>query len=259
MKKLIAIVLASLMIFALCSCVTAKTTEKAPENKTSAPADKTTAPATTPAEETKVMTYAEYAAAALDTKVTVETYVQAKQSWWNDKATIYTQDEDGGYFLYEMPCTEEQYATLVPGQKIRVTGYKSEWSGEVEITDASFELLEGNFVATPTDVTDKLGTEELATYMNRLVSFKGMTVEDYGDGNAFAYKDPEGKTDDLYFKVSLDGQTYGFCVEFYLCGKDTDVYKAVEGLKIGDKIDLEGFLYWYNGANPHITSVKPAE
>jgi hypothetical protein len=37
------------------------------------------------------------------------------------------------------------------------------------------------------------------------------------------------------------------------------VYKAVKGLRVGDKIDLEGFLYWYNGANPHITSVRPAQ
>ena len=37
---------------------------------------------------------------------------------------------------------------------------------------------------------------------------------------------------------------------------DTDVYKAVKNLKVGDTIDLEGFLYWYNGVNPHITSVK---
>ena len=49
-----------------------------------------------------VMTYAEYAAAELDTKVVIETYVQAKQSWWEDKATVYTQDKDGAYFLYKM-------------------------------------------------------------------------------------------------------------------------------------------------------------
>ena len=28
-----------------------------------------------------------------------------------------------------------------------------------------------------------------------------------------------------------------------------------ENLKIGDKVDMEGFLYWYEGVNPHITSV----
>ena len=47
-------------------------------------------------------------------------------------------------------------------------------------------------------------------------------------------------------------------MEFYLCGQDTDVYKAVEALQVGDVIDLEGFLYWYEGANPHIISVTPA-
>ena len=49
-----------------------------------------------------VMTYAEYVAADLDTEVVVETYVQAKQSWWEDKATVYTQDQDGAYFVYNL-------------------------------------------------------------------------------------------------------------------------------------------------------------
>jgi hypothetical protein len=66
------------------------------------------------------------------------------------------------------------------------------------------------------------------------------------------------KTDDLYFKVSKNGETYEFCVEFYLCGNDTDVYKAVEALKVGDVVDLEGFLYWYEGANLHTTAVTAA-
>ena len=39
------------------------------------------------------------------------------------------------------------------------------------------------------------------------------------------------------------------------CDSSTDVYKAVKELKIGDTIDMEGFLYWYEGVNPHITSV----
>ena len=140
-------------------------------------------------------------------------------------------------------------------------GFKSAWSGEVEITDATFEILEADpFIAEPEDVTAKLGTEELIDDQNKLVAFKGMTVEAYDEtGAAFAYKNAENKTDDLYFKVSKDGKTYDFCVEFYLCGQDTEVYKAVEALQVGDVIDLEGFLYWYNGANPHITSVKAAE
>ena len=34
------------------------------------------------------------------------------------------------------------------------------------------------------------------------------------------------------------------------------VLVKVEGLNVGDVVDLEGFLYWYNGANPHITKVE---
>lgn len=209
-----------------------------------------------------VMTYAEYAAADLETEVTVETYVQAKQSWWDNTATVYTQDKDGGYFLYNMACSEEDYEKLTPGTKIKVTGYKSEWSGEVEITDATFEIEEGNYVAAAEDVTSLLGTDDLINHQNKFVSFKGMTVEAAGqdaDGNdvAFLYSwDGSGQDgDDLYFNVSLNGTTYTFTVESYLCDNTTEVYNAVKSLNIGDTVDMEGFLYWYEGVNPHITSV----
>lgn len=212
-----------------------------------------------------VMTYEEYVAAELDTEVVVEAYVQAKQSWWEDKATLYTQDQDGAYFIYEMACSEEDYEKLTPGTKIKVTGYKAEWSGEVEIIDATFEIVEGNYVAEAMDVTPYLGQDDLVDYQNRYVSFKGMTVEaagqdDEGNDVAFLYKwDGSGQEgDDLYFNVSLDGATYTFTVESYLCDSSTDVYKAVKELQIGDTIDMEGFLYWYEGANPHITAVQAA-
>ena len=137
---------------------------------------------------------------------------------------------------------------------------------EVEIVDATFEIEDGNFVAEAEDVTSLLGTDELIKHQNEFVSFKGMTVEAAGqdaDGNdvAFLYSwDGSGQDgDDLYFNVSLDGNTYTFTVESYLCDNTTDVYNAVKALNIGDKIDMEGFLYWYEGVNPHITSVTAAK
>ena len=209
-----------------------------------------------------VMTYAEYEAAALDSEVVIEAYVQAKQSWWDNTATVYAQDGEGAYFIYGMACTEEDYAKLTTGTKIKVTGYKAEWSGEVEIVDATFEIVDGNYVAKAEDVTALLGTDELINKQNMFVAFKGMTVEAAGqdaDGNdvAYLYKwDGSGQDgDDLYFNVSYNGQTYTFTVESYLCDNTTDVYAAVKGLNIGDTIDMEGFLYWYEGVNPHITSV----
>lgn len=205
-----------------------------------------------------VMTHAEYMAAALESEVVIEAYVQAKQSWWDNTATVYLQDKDGAYFVYGMACTEEDYAKIPTGTKIKVTGYKAEWSGEVEIIDATFEIMEGNYVAEAKDVTSLLGTDELAKHQNEFVAFKGLTVEAANDnGDAFLYNwDGSGQDgNDLYFNVSYNGQTYSFTVESYLCDNTTDVYAAVKNLKVGDVIDCEGFLYWYEGANPHITNV----
>jgi len=211
------------------------------------------------AEEDKLFTHDEFMAAEIDTEVRVLTTVQATQSWWDGKITVYAQGPDGAYFIYNMACSEEDAAKLVPGTNILVHGFKGEWSGEIEILDATFEFATA-YIPEAEDVTALLGTDELINHQNEFVAFKGMTVEAYDEtGAAFAYKNAENKTDDLYFKVSKDGQVYDFCVEFYLCGQDTDVYKAVEALNVGDVIDMEGFLYWYNGANPHITKVTPAQ
>ena len=209
-----------------------------------------------------VMTYAEYAAAELDTQVVVETYVQGKQSWWEDKATLYTQDKDGGYFIYNCACSQADYDKLVPGQKIKVTGYKSEWSGEIEIVDATLEIEDGNYIAEPFNATNYLASDNLINHQNKKVAFKGLTVvASDDDGCAFLYKwDGSGQEgDDLYFKVSRDDVVYTFTVESYLCDKDSDVYKAVQALNVGDKIDVEGFLYWYEGVQPHVTAVTPAK
>lgn len=264
MKKITSFLLASALMLSLASC--GGTQEAQPTNSdtagTSAAASQ---PASSEAVPVAVMSHAEYVAAALDTQVTVETFVQAKQSWWNGKATFYTQAEDGAYFIYEMPCTEDEYSKLVPGTKIRVTGKKAEWSGETEITDAIYEILEGQFVAEPLDVTALLATEQLADHQNELVWFTGMTVvpivDAQGNEAAFLYNDDgtgsEGS--DLYFAATADGVTLTFTVESYLCGPDTEVYQAVKSLKIGDEVDLTAFLYWYNGANPHVTELVPAE
>ena len=199
---------------------------------------------------TKAMSYDEYVAAAIDAEVVVDVYVQATQSWWDNKITVYAADEDGAYFIYEMACSEEDAAKLTAGAKIRVTGVKAEWSGEVEIVDATFEFLKGEYVATAKDLTAKLGTEDLVNYQNQLAAFNGLTVK------SVSYKNgAPGASNDIYVTVTKDGADYDFCVESYLTAPGTDVYDAFATISEGDVIDVEGFVYWYNGVNTHITKV----
>lgn len=261
MKKLLSVVMAGVTALTLTACggSSASTSTETFEATASAVTETV---ADSGEKSEGVMTHDEYIAADVDTEVVVETYVQAKQGWWEDngvgKATLYTQDQDGAYFIYDLEMSEDEYNQLTEGTKIKVTGYKSEWSGEVEIVDGTFEIEEGNFVAETLDVTDILADEtELEKHMNEKVSFTGLTVVASEGDVAYLYNyDGSGERgNDLYFNVELDGNTYTFTVRAYLTDEDSDVYKAVEALNIGDVIDCEGYLYWYEGANPHITSV----
>lgn len=224
-----------------------------------------------------VMTYAEFAAVPDDnsTKVTIEGYVQAAQSYWNG-AKLYVQDLDGAYFVYcdgkgeDVNISEEDYAKLVAntnygegwsglcdGTKVKVTGYKTAWSGEVEIGEATVEIEDGpKWVAEAIDLTDKFAdVEALLPYINQKVKFTGLTVEEAAlynwDGSGVA-----GSNSDLYITLSNGTASYSFTVESYLMYEGSDVYNAVLALQAGDTVEVEGFLYWYNAPQLHITAVK---
>ena len=256
MKKLLALLLTLALVTSFAACANSGANEPATDGTTEATGEATNEP-TTGNEEVTVMSYDEYMAAAVGAKVTIEAYVQANQSWWEKDGqgvvTVYAQDADGAYFMYEMACSEEDAAKLVPGTKIRVTGYKGEWDGEIEIVNCSFEFVEGAdpFVAEPVDVTALMGTEELQAKMNQLVTVKGMTFK------SLSYKE-DAWDKDIYVTLALGDAEYTFCVENYLTNPDTDLYKAVEALTEGDKIDVTGFLYWYQGPNTHITAIEKA-
>lgn len=245
MKRIIVLLMAVVMVLGLVSCANTNTTSKpATSEPTDVSNDVSVAWPETP------MTYQEYADAPIDAPVYVETYVQANQSWWENKITLYCQSQEGAIFVYELACSEEDAAKLTKGTKIAIKGYKADFSGEIEITDGTFTFVEGGdtFVAEPFDATSLLGTDDMIKHQNEFATFKGMTV------NKIEYKNGE-PGDDIYVTLDKDGKSYNFCVEVYLTGTDSDVYKTVGTLKAGDIVDLDCFLYWYEGMNPHVTAI----
>ena len=214
MKKLLAVLFALMMVLSLSAC---------------------TQPASEPEVEpapTAANNYQDYVDAAVDTELELIMSVQGHQSWWDDKITVYAQDDDGAYFLYE------------------AHGYKAEWSGELELADANIELLsvEGK-VYEPKDVTDVASdADKLKEFMNQKVAMKGLEVVKVD------HKDSESDPD-IYITISVNGASFDLCVENYLTGPDTEVWQTANGLEAGDVIDVEGFLYWYEGPNPHVTAI----
>ena len=182
MKKLL-LAVALVLVFALTACgkKSTPTPTPAPTTEPTVTATPTEEPTPTPADINAkgegVMTYAEYIAAADDAEVVIECYVQDHQSWWDNKISVYAADGDGAYFLYNLTCSEEDSKKLIPGTKIKVTGYRATWSGEIEVAEgATFEFEEGSYIAPVKDVTDLLGTSALINYQNLPVAFKNVIV-----------------------------------------------------------------------------------
>jgi hypothetical protein len=123
----------------------------------------------------------------------------------------------------------EQTSFIVNGVTYEVSGLRSEAAGTHAADSAAEIPVEGTAV-----VKDAEGNDVAWLYKWN------------GSGE-------EG--DDLYFNVTLGETTYSFLVESYLCDKDSDVYKAVKALTVGAKVNVEGFLYWYNAPQMHVTKV----
>ena len=262
MKKLFAILMVLAMMFSIVAC--AETTDKPNPSSSSTPSTPST-PSSNPNNPpaSTVMTHAEYMAAEADEAVKVECYVQATQSWWDNKITIYAQDKHfGGYFAYEASCTKEVADKLVPGTKVIIEGYKTFYKGMPEIASgATLTIVEdGDTYEAPASIlTDKLGTQDLVKEAGVYAAFQGLTIA------KIEYRNGE-PGDDIYVDFTLNDKTYSFCVERYLTDPETDLYKMFvdEDLKVGDVVNVYGFVYWYDadedgesgdGINTHITKI----
>ena len=129
MKKLIAAFLALCLACSMAACAGGTTSESSTASTSSTSSESSVAEESVASEEPSssdvseassegsdtaeatVLSHEEYMAAELDTEVTIQAYVQAKQSYYAEQgtATVYLQDQDGAYFAYDMACTQEEY------------------------------------------------------------------------------------------------------------------------------------------------------
>lgn len=266
--KIGAIALATAGVFALASCSTETSKSSTSEVKTSTAAvttSTTEAKTSTTAEFHSVdsegtLSYSEFVKTEDGNTVTFDAYIQGKTTWYNNAASFYLADDNGAYYVYNLPCTEEDFKTkLVEGANIKVTGYKTSWKGQVEVMgnqageEGTYEVLSGTHIYDAKKV-DTLAA--LVNYPNQLIALDNLTVTEdakYGwDGSGKA-----SAGQDIYFSVTDGTTTYSFVLEAYLTTTQfgSDIYTTVSNLKKDDKISLEGFAYTYNDPQVQVTKV----
>ena len=203
------------------------------------------------------MSYADFMKAENNDEVVIETYIQDKSKWCDGMTTLYTQNNEGGYLISNYACSEEVYNTFVEGQKIKVTGTKSQGEYKVEIVNAVIELEEGNQIFKAKDFTDLITSEDLIQYQNQKAIFTDLIVDESGIVQPYTYNWDDSGTDgdDLYFMGLKDKYLYQLIVESTLCDENSDVYQVVKSLNIGDTIDIECYLIWDDYFNPYVTSI----
>lgn len=133
----------------------------------------------------KEFTWAEYVAAAKDDTVIVKGVITAimAKSKGNSYNCLYLQDNDGGYYAYNMatdPVTDDK---LEVGMTVRVTGTRDTYNGTYEIMKATVEIVDSNKTpATAVDFTERyqkatsLKDEALTAQQGMLVTLKGVEI-----------------------------------------------------------------------------------
>ena len=254
-------VLAGALALASCNDKAATTT-----SKTGTTVVTTTATTTAPTTKTP-LSYAEYLAAANDEEVTIKAVIQDRCTWYNGAASFYLGNEEGGFYVYNMKCTEAEYEDLIPGTEIVVTGAKAEWKGEVEISfetpteNAGFEIVGTAKGLESVKAVNDIAKATLDNYKNQLVSLTAEVIKvGYSNHEDFTLSPAAGV--DVYFQVrDSKGNEATYVVEAYLettqFGSDT--YTNACNLHVGDVVSLEGFVYYYDNPQLQVTKINVKE
>ena len=195
----------------------------------------------------KEFSFADYVAAKDDDTVVCKGVITAmlSKTKGNSSNSIYFQDSDGGYYVYNL--VEDPYTELglAEGMTIRATGIRDTYSGTYEIINTTVEVLDKNInIPAPVDFTEiytnaeSLTDAALVGPQSMLVTIKGVeiTTQDAGSGYyRFKLADKES-----YIRISSSS-----CP---LVKDDQNIMIANHTEHTGYLADATGLICVYNGA-----------
>lgn len=188
----------------------------------------------------KSTSWAEYAAAEEGALVNVQGVVTAFGGSASG-VTVYFEDEDGGYYGYNLKVSDEVYAALEVGKTILASGEKDLYNGTFEVVNGTFEILDiAKKEVAPKDIT-ALFADAKDAYDPELQALQGSYV---------TIKQAE--------MDKVDGKYYYFtkgAVSMYVYASSSSVFVDATGMADlaaktvkGQTADITGVVGMYNGA-----------
>lgn len=194
----------------------------------------------------KEMTFAEYVAAEKDAPVVVKGVVTGIISKKNGASynCLYLSDKDGGYYIYGMEADPVESGIEI-GMTVMASGVKDNYSGTLEVKDASVEIVDSNKTPfTPVDFTAiytaaaDLKDKTLTAQQAMLVTIKGVEITGQ-------------ETSSGYYKFQLAGKESYVRISGSTCPlikNDQDSFKNGHTNHLGWTANVTGVICVYNDA-----------
>lgn len=191
----------------------------------------------------KVHSHAEYLAAADGDSLDVIGVVTgfAKKGDGASYNCIYFEDNDGGYYAYNLSELPEGLAI---GDKVEVVGIADTYYNTRQLKSGTATIVNNDNTVTPTDITDVVAAatsakdEKLLNYLCQLVTIKGVTVHNnWSDATYFGFK--LGNVDS-YVRISSSDCPTGAANQTAL--------KAAHAGNLGKSATVTGVAVQYNGS-----------
>ena len=197
--------------------------------------------------EYKEFSWADFVAAKEGDTVVVKGVVTGiiAKSKGNSSNCLYLQDNEGGYYVYNLSSDPVTDLKISVGNTVSVTGARSTYSGTYEIVNASVEIVDSGVTSVNAyDLTSvyagasSLKDAALAEKQALLVTVKGVTVTDEDAGSGY-YRFKLGSLESY---VRISGSV---CP---LTKDDQATFKAAHAEHFGWLADVTGVLCVYDGA-----------
>lgn len=206
-----------------------------------------------------IMTYEEWLASEEGSAVKIKGVLTAKETYSTEygNTSFYLKDESavGGYMIYRIACTQEQYDNdFVIGNTIVVSAEKDIYNGMHETADgtSSYKVLSTGATVTADNITSVIsGATDAAGVTAAMIPYQGRSVT--FTGIITAVTTSSSKT---YLTVQVGTNTIRYVLSSYFMSTTGEAFTELANKAIiGIEATFTGVMAWSSSNAPYPTAI----